>query len=157
MAVETKIETKKPPARPTPMGLQGPVKEAFLITNCGIDELIGNDALKLEEKINKDVNHTPFDYRRFDHNKHVWAYWAVENSEGIISPFALPDSKQYSTTSPQLYTKAVVFPQVVTRIARKLKEVPPSMWDKMMKPATILLTIFGILIVIAIFMVAAAG
>lgn len=155
MAIETKPEIKKPPDRM--QRLQGPVKEAFLITNDGLCELIGNDAVDLENRIKKDDNHSPLDYKYFDDDKHVWAYLAVEDSGGVISPYALPDLQQYSTTSPQLYTKAVVFPQIVARIVRKLKESPPSMWDKMMKPATILLAIVGIIFAIAIFMVAAQG
>lgn len=157
MAIETRPETKDKPAKVAPSGLQGPVKEAFLITNDGLDELVGIDALKLEEQIKNDKNHIPSDYKHFDADKHVWAYWAVAKSEGVISPYTLPNSQEYSTTSPQLYTKAVVFPQVIARIARKLKESPPSTWDKLMKPTTILLAIFGIIIVIAIFMVAAQG
>jgi len=157
MAIETKPEIKERPARAALTGLRGPVKEAFLITNDGLCELIGSDALKLEQKIHNDKEHSPLDYRHFDDDKHVWAYWAVGESDGSIIPYTLPDLQQYSTTSPQLYTKAVVFPQIVARIVRKLKEVPPSMWDKLMKPTTIIIAIVGIIFVIALFMVAAQG
>jgi hypothetical protein len=157
MATKTKLGIKDVPARATPLGLRGPVKEAFLITSNGLDELVGSDALELEQKIHNDKEHSPLDYRHFDDDKHIWAYWAIEHPDESISPYNLPDLQQYSTTAPQLYTKAVVFPQIVARIVRKLKEVPPSLWDKMMKPATILLAIVGIILVIAIFMVAAQG
>jgi len=157
MAIATKTEVKGQPARPVSLGLQGAVKEAFLITSNGLYELVGSDALDLEKRIMADTSRSPSSYKHFDDDKHVWAYWAVENSAGIISPYTLPDLQQYSTTSPQLYTKAVVFPQIVARVVRKLKEVPPSMWDKLMKPTTIIVAIIGIIIVIALFMVAAQG
>lgn len=157
IATKVKVEVKRQPTRTVQPRLQGAVREAFLVTNDGLNELIGSDALELEQKIRGDKEHSPLDYRHFDDDKHVWAYWAVESSDGAISPYSLPDLQQYSTTAPQLYTKAVVFPQIVARIVRKLKEVPPNMWDKLMKPTTIIIAIIAILVIVAMFMVAAQG
>lgn len=157
MTVAAQPKIKERPMKTALPRLQGAVKEVFLITNAGLDELIGNDAIRLEEKIQADKEHSIRNYRYFDDDKRTWAYWAVEDAKGHIQPITPPIMQQYSTTSPQLYTKAVVFPQIVARIVGKLKEVPPTLWDKMMKPATIVLAIFGIIIVVAMFMVAAQG
>ena len=154
MAVETKVEVKEQPAKTTLPRLQGAVKEAFLITNTGLNELIGSDAIELEKKIKADKEH---DYTHFDNDKHVWAYWAVENPDGTIKPLSFPALDTYSLTAPQLYTKAVTYPRILAHAVGLLKTKEPNMWDKMMKPTTIIVAIVGILFVVALLMVAAQG
>lgn len=157
MAIETKPEIKEAPARVAPTGLRGPVKEAFLITSDGLDEMVGGDALELEQKIKADKKHSASEYKHFDGDKHVWAYWAVADPKGDIMPLNFPGLLQYNLTAPQLYTKAVTYPRILAHAVGLLKDKTPSMWDKMMKPTTIIVAIVGIILVIALFMVAAQG
>ena len=132
------------------------VTEVYLITGAGLYELGGQEAFNLAQKIEGDKEHTLLDYRHYDDDKKTWAYWAVQKGD-TISPLTFPVLQEYSLTSPQLYTKAVTYPRVLAHAVGLLKEKKETMWDKMMKPTTIIVAIVGIILLVGMFMVAAGG
>lgn len=154
MAVATKTQTKATQvAMPR---IIDAVTEVYLITKAGLYELSGEAAVKLAQKIENDTSHDLLGYRRYDEDKRTWAYWAVQDGE-TIRPLDFPLLQQYNTKSPQLYAKAVVFPQILARVLRKLKEKPPTLWDKMMKPTTLVLAILAIVLLVGLALVATTG
>lgn len=156
MVVAAKPRTKETQAKGVIPQIRDAITEVFLITDTGLYELGGQEAFDLAQMIEKDEIHSILEYRHYDDDKHTWAYWAVQDGNAI-KPMPFPDLQQYSTTSPQLYTKAVVFPQIVARIVTKLKEVPPTLWDKMLKPTTIITAIVIIVLIMMITLVALSG
>lgn len=128
----------------------------YLITSTGLDILIGKDGDEIKRKIEQDTKYSLFDYRRFDDDDRVWAYWAVQDGEKV-KPLTLPNPTEYSLTSPQLYTKAVTYPHILAHAVGLLKEKPISMWDKMMKPTTIILAIVAIVFVMGLMLMALQG
>jgi len=156
MAVVTRPQPKETPTKAAIPQIKDAVTEVYLITQAGLYELTGQEAFNLAQKIEQDDQHRLLDYRHYDDDKRTWAYWAVQDKDGI-KPLTFPELTQYTTKASQLYTKAVVFAQILARILRKLKEKPPTMWDKMMKPTTIIVAIVGIVLVVGLFMVAASG
>jgi Zn-dependent M28 family amino/carboxypeptidase len=132
------------------------IASVWLITNTGIDMLIGRDGAEVREKIEQD-NRNLLDYRFFDDDKRAWAYWAFMDVDGTIKPFSFPSPDQYGLTSPQLYTKAVTYPHILAHAVGLLKAKPSTLWDRMMKPTTIILAIVGIVFVMGIMLMALQG
>jgi len=156
MAVATKTRVKETATKIVRPLIQDAVTEVYLITSAGLYELGGQEAFKLAEQIEKGDTYRLLDYRHYDEDKRTWAYWAVQDKDGI-KPLTFPELSQYTTKAPQLYAKAVVYPQILARVLRKLKEKPPTMWDKMMKPTTIIVAIVAVVLAVGLFMVAASG
>ena len=129
----------------------------YLITNTGLDILIGRDADEMRERIEQDKENSPLAYRFFDDDKRVWSYWATLDVDGKIKPHTFPDPSQYILTSPQLYAKAVTYPHILAHAIGFLKQKPASLWDKLMKPTTIILAIVAIVLIMGICIVAAQG
>ena len=159
MAVATSPKFKESQTRVAIPQIRDAVTEVYLITGAGLYELGGQDAYEVAQKIEKDKVHSLLDYRHYDDDKRTWAYWAVEDAaeENGIRPVVFPDLQQYSLTSPQLYTKAVTYPRVLAHAVALLKEKPSTMWDKMLKPTTIILAIVGIVFVMMLGLVALSG
>jgi len=132
------------------------VASVYLITNTGVGMLMGRDGDEVRRKIEEDKEHA-LDYRFFDDDGRVWAYWAVKDSGGSISPLSFPDQSKYSLTSSQLYTKAVAYAHILAHAVGLLKDKPPTLWDKMLKPTTIILAIVGIMGVMMLGLVAMTG
>jgi len=156
MAVATETRVKETAAKIARPLVQDAVTEVYLITGAGLYELTGGEAFTLAQKIERDETHSLLDYRHYDEDKRTWAYWAVQDKGGI-TPLTFPELTQYTTRASQLYTKAVVFAQILARVLRKLKEKPQTMWDKMMKPTTIIVAIVAVVLAVGLFMVAASG
>lgn len=133
------------------------VTDVYLITNTGIIILVGRDGDEVREKIEQDDKHSPLDYRFFDEDKRTWAYWAVRDVDGTIKPPVFPDLSDYSLTSPQLYTKAVTYPRILAHAVGLLKEKPASLWDRMMKPTTIILAIVAVVFIMFLPLMALQG
>jgi hypothetical protein len=132
------------------------VRDIYLKTVLGVTMLMGRDADEVRATIEEDTKRA-LDYKFYDEDNKRWAYWAVLDSEGILKPPSFPELDQYSLTSLQLFTKAVSYAQIIARVVTKLKAKPPTLWDKMLKPTTIIVAIVGIVFVMGLMLVALAG
>jgi len=132
------------------------VADIYLITKAGLLMLTGADGEQIRNKIEQNNGHSPSDYRFYDDDKHKWAYWAVDNDD-TICPLTFPDIQQYSLTSSLLYTKAVTFSHTLAHAVGLLRQKPPTLWDKMLKPTTIIMAIVGCLLCAGILLLAAGG
>jgi len=133
------------------------VADVYLKTNTGVLMLVGADGDEMRNYIEHDPNHSPLDYRFFDDDNKRWAYWADRDASGVIKPPTFPDPSEYSLTSLVLYTKAVTYTRVFAHAVGLLKEKPPTMWDKMLKPTTIIMAIVGIVFVMGLMLMALTG
>jgi len=133
---------------------QNLVADVYLITNTGVLMMTGADANDLRNEIEQKPDH--LDYRFFDDDNHRWAYWAVKDGEDIESlPF--PDPQECSLTSSLLYTKAVTYMRTLAHAVGQLRQKPQTLWDKMLKPTTIIMAIVAIVFVMALFLVSMTG
>lgn len=133
------------------------VANVYLKTNSGVVMLIGREGDEVREDIEQDKKHSPLDYRFFDDDKRRWAYWAVRDGEGTIKPPTFPSPNEYSLTSLQLYTKAVTYSHILAHAVGLLKDKPATLWDKMLKPTTIIMAIVGIVFVMGLMLMALTG
>jgi len=133
------------------------VTDVYLKTNSGVVMLIGRDGDEIRDKIEHDIEHSPLDYRFFDDDKKRWAYWAVKEGDNPIRPPTFPNPNKYSLTSLVLYTKAVTYTRVFAHAVGLLKEKPATLWDKMLKPTTIIMAIVGIVFVMGLMLMALTG
>ena len=132
------------------------VADIYLITKAGVLMLTRADGEQIRNKIEQDTTHSPSTYRFYDDDKHKWAYWAVNDGDEI-RPLTFPDIQQYSLTSSLLYTKAVTFSHTLAHAVGLLRQKPPTFWDKMLKPTTIIMAIIGCLVCAGILLLAAGG
>ena len=171
-AVVEAVETETTPAAgnivATPQAAQAPdkpklvrnpnmVADVYVKTNTGVLMLVGKDGDAVRDFIEHDEKHTPLDYRFFDEDKKRWAYWAVREVDGTLRPLTFPDPAEYSLTSLVLYTKAVTYTRVLAHAVGLLKEKPATLWDKMLKPTTIIMAIVGIVFVMGLMLMALTG
>jgi len=159
--VATKITTAQKPLEVRDKPKQPPnpntVADVYLKTNSGIIMLIGKDGDEIRKKIEGDTTYLPLDFRFFDDDKKRWAYWAVKDSDGTIKPPTFPNPAQYSLTSMELYTKAVTYSHILAHAVGLLKNKPATLWDKMLKPTTIIMAIVGIVFVMGLMLMALTG
>lgn len=141
----------------SPVYTKKTIAGVYLITNTGLDILISRDGDKVRKEIEDDKEHSLLDYRFFDDDKRVWAYWAIRDVDGTIKPLAFPSPNQYGLTSPQLYTKAITYTYFLAHAVGLLKEKPATLWDKMLKPTTIIMAIVGIVFVMGLMLMALTG
>lgn len=132
------------------------VADVYLKTNIGVVMLMGRDGDEIREKIEQDKDKT-LDYKFFDEDKRRWAYWAVRDSGNGIRPPSFPNPTDYSLTSSRLYTKAVSYVHILAHAVGLLKDKPPTLWDKMLKPTTIIMAIVGIVFVMGLILMALTG
>jgi len=135
----------------------GIVADIYLKTTSGVLMIAGADGDAIREYIEQDKEHSPLEYRFFDDDRKRWAYWAVQDGDKAFKPLTFPDPNQYNLTSLQLYTKAVTYTRVLAHAVGLLKEKPPTMWDRMLKPTTIIMAIVGIVFVMGLMLMALTG
>lgn len=133
------------------------VADVYLKTNSGVVMLMGKDGDELRRQIEADDVHNTLDYRFFDDDKRAWSYWAIKDGGGTITPITFPNPNEYSLTSSQLYTKAVAYAHILAHAVGLLKDRPPTLWDKMLKPTTIIMAIVGIVFVMGLMLMALTG
>jgi hypothetical protein len=133
------------------------VADVYLKTSTGVVMLIGRDGDEVREHIEQDKEHSPLDYRFYDDDKRRWAYWAIRDRDGTIRPPTFPNPIGYSLTSLQLYTKAVTYSHILAHAVGLLKDKPATLWDKMLKPTTIIIAIVGIVFVMGLMLMALTG
>lgn len=154
VAIQEKIDSTPDKAQQTLN--RNMVTDVYLITNTGVVMLMGRDGDEIRNKIEQDKDRV-LDYRFFDDDNRRWAYWAVRDGDNTIKPLTFPDPTKYSLTSSQLYTKAVAFVHILAHMVGLLKDKPPTLWDKMLKPTTIILAIVGIVFVMGLILMALTG
>jgi len=132
------------------------VADVYLKTSTGVVMLMGRDGDEVRKEIEKDKEHS-LDYRFFDNDKGAWAYWAVKDGNGGINPPTFPNPNQYRLTSLQLYTKAVTYSHILAHAVGLLKDKPVTLWDKMLKPTTIILAIVSVVFVMGLMLMALQG
>ena len=151
--VEVRAEV---PNKPKQVYNKNAVASVYLITSVGVTMLIGKDGDELRERIKQDKEHE-LDYRFFDDDKKAWAYWVIQDNDGGIKPPSFPSPREYTLTSLQLYTKAVTYSHILAHAVGLLKEKPSTLWDKMLKPTTIIMAIVGIMFVMGLMLLALTG
>ena len=139
-----------------PIAIATKVETLYLITGEGLDILIGDEGNEIRDKIKEDKDNSPLAYRHYDDDKRVWATWAVLQPNGTVKPLSFPDPTEYGMTPPELYTKAVTFKEIISKIVQILGEEKETVWEKMMKPTTVIMAI-AVVVGIAGFIVVAAG
>lgn len=132
------------------------VADVYLKTNTGVVMLMGRDGDEIRKKIEEDKENI-LNYRFFDDDNKRWAYWAVRDGGDSIRSPVFPVLNQYSLTSLQLYTKAVTYSHILAHAVGLLKDKPPTLWDKMLKPTTIIMAIVGIVFVMGLMLMALTG
>lgn len=133
------------------------VETLYLITGEGLEILIGAEGDRVRRKIKEDKSNNPLAYRHYDDDKRVWATWAVLQPDDTVKPLSFPDPSEYGMTPPELYTKAATFKVEISKIAQILGETKETIWDKMMKPTTVITAIVAIIAVVGIVIIAAGG
>lgn len=116
--------------------------------------MVGADGDDLREKINQKPN--VLDYQFYDDDKKAWGLWAVQDGEDVKPLGFLPPEK-YGTTSAELFSKTVTYPLVLAQVIEIITRKAQSMWDKIMKPATLITAIVFIIGIIAVAIVALQG
>jgi hypothetical protein len=145
-------QTKKPPGTEKPKSaIRGPV---YLITKGGLDILIDEEGRDVMEKINQQSD--PLAFQHYDDDKRAWAYWAIEDGKGV-KPLGFLHPDNYGLTSAELYSKTVTYPTLLAQCIQLLNSKEPSMWDKMMKPTTVVGAIVLIVLIMIIGVVAVQG
>ena len=135
----------------------GIVADIYLKTTSGVLMIAGADGDAIREYIEQDKEHSPLEYRFFDDDRKRWAYWAVRDDAGVIRPPAFPDPAAYSLTPLVLYTKAVTYVHIFAHAAGLLRAKPPTMWDRMLKPTTVIMAIVGIVFIMGLMLMALTG
>lgn len=135
-----------------------PAETLYLITGQGLEILMGAEGDWVRDKIKQDTDNAPLSYRHFDDDKRVWATWAVLQPDGeTIKPMDFPDPSEYGLTPPELYTKVATYPSILAHAVGLLRKEKLSLWDRMMKPTTIIIAIIIIIFVMGMILMAAQG
>lgn len=130
----------------------------YLITEQYLEILIGAEGDWVREKIKKDKDNNPLVYRHYDDDKRVWATWAILQPDGeTIKPMNFPDPSEYGMTPPELYTKAATYKSILAHAVGRLRAEKQTLWDRMMKPTTVIIAIVAILMVLGIILIGAQG
>lgn len=136
----------------------GPAETLYLITGQGLEILMGAEGDWVRDKTKQDTDNAPLSYRHFDDDKRAWATWAVLQSDGeTIKPMDFPDPSEYGLTPPELYTKVATYPSILAHAVGLLRKEKLSLWDRMMKPTTIIIAIIIIIFVMGMILMAAQG
>lgn len=130
----------------------------YLIKGHGLEILMGKEGDWVREKIKADTKNGWLPYRLYDDDKRTWATWAVLEPDGqTVKPIAFPDPSEYGMTPPELFTKAVTYPSLLSRAVTLLRQEKLNLWDKMMKPTTVIIAIVVIVLFMGMILMAAKG
>jgi len=132
------------------------INTAYIVTKGGIDFLGGKDAEEPIDKI-EGPDMDPSYYRFYDDERHRWAYIAVKNENGNLEPLTFPNPQKYGTTSSELYAKAVTYPTVLAQCIELITKTIPTLWERIMKPTTIITAIVVIVFILFVMAVGMTG
>lgn len=127
----------------------------YVITTEGIQILIGKTGDAMREKIKTQAS--PQDFQFYDDDKHIWAPWVVQDEGGTIKPLKFLAPEDYGLTSAELFAKTVTYPTVLAQVIGILTRKTPSLWDKLLKPTTVIGAIVLIVLIMIIGVVAMQG
>jgi len=134
--------------------LKSIVDTVYLITNAGLEILIGPDAKELIQKI-EEGDRLPY---TFYENGHP-VYGGIKDSPIRPLTFPAPGSEKdkYGITSPELYAKGVTYPEIVSRIIQLQTKTKPGLMDQIKKAMTLATPIVAMAFIIFIMAVALGG
>lgn len=131
--------------------MNGPL---YLITKEGLHILIGKDGDNVREKILAKTN--TLDYQFYDDDKKSWAIWAVQDGKEL-KPLSFLDPEGYGITSAELYSKTVTYPTILSQVIILINAKVPTLWEKLLKPTTVIGAIVLIVLIMIIGVVAVQG
>jgi hypothetical protein len=153
-AAKTNILTKAP-AQTKSRELPRPTEPVYVITTEGLQVLIGKNGDDIRAKIKEKGN--PPDYFFYDDEKHTWVPWAMLDDGGTVKPLKFLDPEKYGVTSAELYAKTVTYPTILAQVIEIITRKAPSLWDKLMKPTTVIGAIVLIVLIMIVGVVALQG
>lgn len=127
----------------------------YVITNQGLQVLIGKEGDNIRKKIKDQDN--PLDFQFYDDDNHAWAPWVVKDGNDGIKPLKFMNPEAYGITSAELYAKTVTYPIIVAQIIEIITRKAQTRWDKLMKPTTVIGAIVLIVLIMIIGVVALQG
>ena len=132
------------------------IDTVYCISNDGLDIYLGKDAHDLINDI--EVPNTDRSYYRFfDAERQKWIYISVKNSEAKLGPLTFPGPEKYGTTSSELYAKAVTYPTILAQCIELITKRAPTLWERIMKPTTIITAIVVVIFILFIMAVGMTG
>ena len=129
------------------------IDTVYCISHDGLDIYLGNDAQDLVDQVEAPDTDRSY-YRFFDAERQKWLYISVKDGQAAMEPLTFPSPEKYGTTSSELYAKAVTYPTVLAQCIELITKTAPTLWERIMKPTTI---ITAIVVVIFILFVMAVG
>ncbi|MCK4714685.1 MAG: hypothetical protein KAT35_03860 [Candidatus Aenigmarchaeota archaeon] len=126
----------------------------YLVTKDGVDILMRDDGQAIREKIMEKAD--ALAYRYYDDERKAWALWAVQDGEDV-RPLAFLKADAYGITSAELYSKTVTYPTILAQVIGLINAKVPTLWEKLMKPTTVVGAIVLIVLIMIIGVVAVQG
>lgn len=126
----------------------------YLVTKGGLQILIGKDGEDVRQKLMEKAD--SLQYQFYDDDKHAWGYWAVQDGQDL-KPLVFPDPGSYGITSAELYSKTVTYPTLLAQVIVLINAKMPTLWEKLMKPTTVISAIVLIVLIMIIGVVAIQG
>lgn len=132
------------------------IDTVYLITNAGVEVLVGPDAEELIKEIEGGTNRLAY---TFYENGRRPVYGGIKDSP--IRPLTFPDpgpeKEKYGITSPELYAKGVTYAEIVSRIIQIQTKTKPGLMDQIKKAMTLATPIVALAFIIFIMAVALGG
>lgn len=129
----------------------------YLITKDGLDILIGDAGQDIKEKVMAKAD--VLAYQHYDDDKKSWALWAVQDgTDGKdVRPLTFLAADKYGITSAELYSKTVTYPAILSQVIVLINAKAPTLWERLMKPTTVIGAIVLIVLIMIIGVVAVQG
>lgn len=156
MAIEADALTTDEVSKLEKIKARHDVDTVYCISNDGLDIYLGKDAQDQIDELEKPEVDTSY-YRFFNAERQRWVYISVMNSENKVSPLTFPSPEKYGTTSSELYAKAVTYPTVLAQCIELIAKRPPTLWERIMKPTTIITAIVVVIFILFIMAVGMTG
>ena len=134
--------------------LKSIVNTVYLITNAGVEILVGPDAKEFIETIEKGDR---LAYTFYENGRPV--YGGIKDSpiRPLIFPEPGSEKDKYGITSPELYAKGVTYAEIVSRIIQLQTKTKPGFMDQIKKAMTLATPIVAMAFIIFIMAVALGG
>ena len=132
------------------------IDTVYSISNDGLDIYLGKDANDLINDIEAPETDRSY-YRFFNAERQKWVYISVKTSETTLGPLTFPGPEKYGTTSSELYAKAVTYPTILAQCIELITKRKPTLWERIMKPTTIITAIVVVIFILFIMAVGMTG
>lgn len=129
----------------------------YFITKDGLDILMGDEGQTIREKIMAKAD--ALAYQQYDDDRKSWALWAVQDGQDgkDVRPLTFLSPDQYGITSAELYSKTVTYPSILSQVIVLINAKAPTLWERLMKPTTVIGAIVLIVLIMIIGVVAVQG